>query len=115
MRNKGVTYVGHEYYFLRYSYCQWEPQLLTCWLKKWVSATSFSRRGVWSHFPFQKLCKKNVKTFEKCGSTAERSRLQRVAEELSGFHKYVFSCKRDQIIQWFPSLSINWEFGEWLI
>lgn len=102
MSNKGVTYVGPKYHFLRYWYCQWEPQLLTGWRSGTLLPTS-AEGEFGLHFPFQKLLKKNIKTFEKCGSTAEQNRLQRVAKELSGFHKCVFSRKRDQIIQWFLS------------
>lgn len=113
MRNKGVTYMGHKHYFLRYSHWQWEPHLLSGWRSGSLLPTS-AEGEFGLHFPFQKLLKKSIKTFEKCVSTAEQNRLQRVAKELSGFQKCVFSCKRHQIIQWFPSLNINWEFGEWL-
>jgi len=80
-KNKGVAYVGLEYYFLGHSYCWWEPQFFTCWLKKWNSATDFSRRGVCFALPISKFGqKKDIKPFEKCDTSAEQNRLQRVAE-----------------------------------
>ena len=54
-RIKGATYVGDECCFLEYICCQWKPQLLTLWLKKWDSATNISWRGVWSALVMSKI------------------------------------------------------------
>lgn len=99
MRNKGVTYVGHKSYFLRYSY-----YTVICWLKKWESATNLSRRGIGSAAShFESSSRKILRPSKNVALLLNKIDLQGVAKELSGFHK----CKRDQIIQWFPSLSIS--------